>query len=81
MSGGASVSAGVLNRRVRVVVRTRPTANFAHHLIQLEEDGKVTIICIVARITECRLCIIHDSDVLKSLMQRCPRIIWSQQAS
>jgi len=23
-------------------------ANFAHHLIQLEEDGKVTITCILA---------------------------------
>ena len=41
MSAGTGTGPGVLNRRVRVVVRTRPTANFAHDLIQLEEDGKV----------------------------------------
>ena len=31
-----------LCRRVRVVVRTRPTANFAGGVIQLEEDGKAS---------------------------------------
>ena len=36
MSGG-------LNRRVRVVVRTKPTATFAHDMIQLEEDEKVCV--------------------------------------
>ena len=35
------MSGSIVNRRVRVVARTRPTANFAHGIIQLEEDGKV----------------------------------------
>ena len=28
-------------RRVKVVLRTKPTADFAHDLIKLGEDGKV----------------------------------------
>lgn len=35
------MSGSAVNRRVHVVARTRPTANFAHGMIQLEEDGKV----------------------------------------
>ena len=30
---------------VKVVVRTRPTAKFAHDMIQLEKDGKVEQVC------------------------------------
>ena len=38
---GVAMSGSAVNRRVHVVARTRPTANFAHGMIQLEEDGKV----------------------------------------
>jgi len=40
--GVCPVSSGQ-NSRARVWVRTRPTANFAHNMINLQPDGKVTI--------------------------------------
>ena len=43
LSGPAccTMSAGGGARRVRVAVRTRPTAQFAHDQIKLQDDGKV----------------------------------------
>ena len=34
------------NHKVRVLVRTRPTAKFAHDMINLEADGKVSFCAI-----------------------------------
>ena len=32
------------SKKVKVWVRTRPTANFAHNMIALQQDGKVRLI-------------------------------------
>lgn len=39
--GGVSSSGGAGGAKVHVVARTKPTANFPHDIICMEDDGKV----------------------------------------